>query len=141
MDFRTRFGLGLALVLALVALHIFSPGERMFVERFECMGTMASVTLYGRSEDAASYAALILRGDLLVIDDLGTELTNNYVESELFRVLNERIRSGLTTVISTNLTPGELASRYSERIFSRMMSGFRLVKLTGEDLRLKKLVQ
>ena len=102
-------------------------------EFFEILADAA----FQRNDAALTTAALILKSDLLVIDDLGTELTNSYVESELFRVINERLRAGAVTVISTNLTPGELAGRYSERIFSRLMSGFRLVKLTGDDLRLK----
>ena len=70
MDVRTRIGLGLALVLALIALHCFSPGEKMFAERFECMGTIASVTLYGRSEDAAEKGFQAVRGEFLRVIEL-----------------------------------------------------------------------
>ena len=70
MDNRTRFGLGLALVLALVALHLFSPGERMFVERFESMGTVAEVSLYGRSESAAKAGFAAVRKEFQRVIDL-----------------------------------------------------------------------
>ena len=96
---------------------------------------------FDRSEEASLYASLVRTGDLLVIDDLGTELLNSLVEAELFRVLNDRTRAGRTTVISTNLTLNEMAERYSERVFSRLVGGFQLIKLAGDDIRLKKLLK
>ena len=76
--------------------------------------------------------------DLLIIDDLGTELVNAYTNSRLFHVVNERLLLGKSTVISTNLTLNELRERYSERIASRIVSEYRCLSIPGEDLRLKK---
>lgn len=76
--------------------------------------------------------------DLLIIDDLGTELTNTFVASQLFACLNERHLRKKATVISTNLSLEELRDRYSDRIFSRITSNFEVCKLTGPDIRMYK---
>ena len=74
--------------------------------------------------------------DLLIIDDLGTEITNNFVTSQLFACLNERGLRRKAAIISTNLSLEELRDRYSDRIFSRITSNFSLCKLTGPDIRI-----
>ena len=73
--------------------------------------------------------------DLLIIDDLGTELTNSFTNSELFNILNTRLLSGKKTIISTNLSPMQLGSNYAQRIFSRIFDRFKMVKFVGKDLR------
>ncbi|HKM03298.1 MAG TPA: ATP-binding protein [Lachnospiraceae bacterium] len=76
--------------------------------------------------------------DLLIIDDLGTELTNAFVASQLFSCLNERHIRKNATIISTNLSLEELSDRYSDRIFSRITSHYEVCKLSGPDIRMYK---
>lgn len=76
--------------------------------------------------------------DLLIIDDLGTEMTNQFVATQLFSLLNERHMWKKSTVISTNLSLEELRNRYSDRIFSRITSHYEICKLTGPDIRMYK---
>ncbi len=76
--------------------------------------------------------------DLLIIDDLGTEITNTFIASQLFSCLNERSLRAKPVIISTNLSLEELRDRYSDRIFSRITSSFALCKLTGQDIRIYK---
>jgi DNA replication protein DnaC len=59
--------------------------------------------------------------DLLILDDLGTEFTNQFTVSCLYNLLNTRLNRGLSTIISTNLGAEELASRYEDRIYSRII--------------------
>lgn len=73
--------------------------------------------------------------DLLIIDDLGTELTNSFTISELFIILNTRLLNGKKTIISTNLNPAQLGELYSQRIFSRIFDKFKMIKFIGADLR------
>lgn len=89
-------------------------------------------------EDLAGLTDSLSTCDLLIIDDLGTELTNAFVASSLFSLLNERHLSRRSVVISTNLSLEELRDRYSDRIFSRISSQFQLYKLTGQDIRMYK---
>lgn len=76
--------------------------------------------------------------DLVIIDDLGTEVTNAFVTSQLFSLLNERHLRQKSTIISTNLNLVEVKERYSERIFSRISSNYSICKLTGVDIRIQK---
>ncbi len=92
------------------------------------------------SEEDPQDEDLILECDLLIIDDLGTELTNSFVSSRLFRCVNERILRKKSTIISTNLTLQDFSDTYSERTFSRIVSAYRMVKLTGKDIRIQKKV-
>lgn len=79
--------------------------------------------------------------DLVIIDDLGTEMVNSFTLSEFFRLIDGRITRNRSTVISSNLGPQDLKETYSERIFSRVMSHYEAVKLSGKDIRLTKALE
>lgn len=76
--------------------------------------------------------------DLLIIDDLGTEIANSFVSSQLFACINERAIRKKSTIISTNLSLEDIRDRYSDRIFSRIISTFSACKLSGPDIRIIK---
>lgn len=77
--------------------------------------------------------------DLLIIDDLGTELSNQFTVSVLYHLINTRLNRRLSTIINTNLTWAELRQRYSDRITSRLFGEFTPVELAGKDIRQQKL--
>ncbi len=77
--------------------------------------------------------------DLLIIDDLGSEVSNQFTVSTIYNVLNSRISLGLPTVISTNLNQNELNTRYWDRITSRILGEFRPLLFSGSDVRKLKL--
>ena len=77
--------------------------------------------------------------DLLIIDDLGSEVSNQFTVSCLYDVINTRINKGLPTMISTNLRQDEMRGRYWDRITSRIFGEFVTFMLTGTDVRAKKL--
>lgn len=76
--------------------------------------------------------------DLLIIDDLGSEIVNQFVCSELFEIINERHLRKKSTVISTNLSLKDINDRYSGRIFSRLCSYYEFCTLSGDDIRIFK---
>ncbi|MDO4794060.1 MAG: ATP-binding protein [Filifactor alocis] len=78
---------------------------------------------------------LIFESDLLIIDDLGTEMVNQFVEAELFHIINSRIEKQKQMLISTNKSPLELRELYKERIYSRMVKHFNFYRFVGEDIR------
>lgn len=82
----------------------------------------------------------ILGSDLLIIDDLGTELNNSFTSSQLYHCIDTRLTHRHSTIISTNLSFDDLREHYSERIFSRITSNYSLLKITGDDIRLKKAI-
>ena len=78
-----------------------------------------------------------LECDLLILDDLGTEMVTQFTVSCLYNLLNTRMNKGLKTIISTNLAPDELQAKYDDRIYSRIVgSGSRILLFGGEDRRL-----
>ncbi len=80
---------------------------------------------------------VLMNCDLLIIDDLGTELTTEFAKVELFNFINTKLLRKKKMLISTNLTIDGLKSKYQERIFSRLMGDFSLYKFSGDDLRIK----
>lgn len=95
--------------------------------------------VFGKKEEAQPDTFNhIYNCDLLIIDDLGTELPNSFTVSQLFVCLNERILRKKSTVISTNLSLDDINAVYSERIFSRISSNYKMLRLTGDDIRIKK---
>lgn len=96
---------------------------------------------FSHTEDGTASTDAIYSCDMLVIDDLGTELTNSFVNSELFFCLNERLVNRRSTMISTNLSLQAFADTYSERIFSRISNNYTMLKMFGKDIRLLKRLQ
>lgn len=92
---------------------------------------------FGKTEDDRDYQNLF-QCDLLIIDDLGTEVPNTYTISQFFQCINERQLRNKSTIISTNLTVKDISELYSERISSRITSNFTLVKMYGRDIRILK---
>ena len=80
----------------------------------------------------------LINCDLLIIDDLGTELSSEFSKAELFNLLNTKLLRNKKMLISTNYSLDELLSLYSERITSRLFGNFTLYKFYGKDIRLQK---
>lgn len=76
--------------------------------------------------------------DLLILDDMGTEISTIITSAALFDIINQRLLMRKPTVISTNLTPDGLEAQYSERILSRFLGHYHMIKFFGEDIRAKK---
>ncbi len=92
------------------------------------------------SEQIRTKTDYLIHSDLLIIDDLGTELTNSFTISELYHFIEERHLQQKSTILSTNLTFQELLNRYGERIFSRFTGYYHFCMIIGDDIRpLKKL--
>ena len=77
-----------------------------------------------------------LNCDLLILDDLGSELTTQFTQSALYELINGRLVGGKRTVISSNLSMEEAAVRYSPQIASRLEGEYHLLHFFGEDIRL-----
>ena len=73
--------------------------------------------------------------DLLIIDDLGTEYTNDFSNSQIYNVIDKRLVDKLSTVITTNLNFSEIQNLYGDRISSRIFNLYFKIKLQGSDLR------
>ena len=107
----------------------------IYFTAFDLFDLFARYT-FSSSEEAKDAHANIFDCDLLIIDDLGTELINTFTASQMFYCVNERLNRNKGTIISTNLTLGELQDAFTERVTSRIMSKYKIIPLIGDDLRL-----
>ncbi len=89
-----------------------------------------------KDEGEQELSDALLESDLLVIDDLGTEMVNSFTTSKLFYLINQRMIHGKSVIISTNLSFKGMRDLYSDRIVSRIMSEYEIVPLYGRDQRL-----
>lgn len=115
----------------------------IYLTAIQLFDLFSRYTFENESDDTATDDMLqfILDCDLLIIDDLGTELSNAFTNSKLFYCLNERYVRKKSVLISTNLSLDKINQVYSERIFSRLSSNFTLLKFYGEDIRIQKKLQ
>ena len=88
-------------------------------------------------EDGALTRAY-LETDLLIIDDLGTEMTTQFTVSALYQIVNGRLLAAKPTIVSTNLPDAELETRYSAQIASRLLGAYTLYQFCGNDVRMMK---
>ena len=90
---------------------------------------------YNESVDLSRYYS----ADLLIIDDLGAEMTNQFTVSCFYDVINSRITNRKSTIINTNLKKEEIAARYGDRIESRLFGEYLPVPFLGKDIRGQKI--
>lgn len=93
------------------------------------------------SEEPGARTGKYFQCELLIIDDLGAEMTNSFTVSCLYNLINTRVNSGLPMIINTNLDADELNKRYSDRVTSRLLGGFTIMRFTGTDIRQQKLMK
>lgn len=138
--FYGTVGTGKSFLSGCIARELLSRG--LAVIYFSAAGLFETLARYSfdtkLKETLYNFYKDLYNSDLVIIDDLGTEVTNNFVTSQLFSLLNERHLRQRATIISTNLNLEELRNRYSDRIFSRITSNYSLCKLSGPDIRMYK---
>lgn len=138
--FYGTVGTGKSFLSSCIAKELIEQGKLViYFSSAQLFETLSRSTFDRESKEAASgIYEDIYECDLLIIDDLGTELTNAFVSSQLFSCLNNRHLRRKSTIITTNLSLEELRDRYSDRIFSRITSNYGMCKLTGHDIRITK---
>ncbi len=138
--FYGTVGCGKSFLSCCVAKELIEAGHSVIY--FSAIGLFEFLSRYSfdhkNKENLYNAFEDLYNCDLVIIDDLGTEITNSFVTSELFSCLNERHIRKRSTIISTNLSLGELRDRYSDRIFSRISSNYEVCKLSGQDIRMHK---
>lgn len=136
--FYGTVGTGKSMMSACIAHSLIESGHSVIY--FSAANLMDSLSKYTFDYKAKEYNTVlsdISNCDLLIIDDLGTEMSNNFTITSLFSLLNERALSKKSTIISTNLTLEDLRERYTDRIFSRLTGGYLFARLSGPDIRLR----
>lgn len=136
-------GVGKTFIANCIAKELIEAGHTViYLTAFQLFDLFEKIKFKGNSVDVSEFQAkfdYILDCDLLIIDDLGTELNNTFVNVQLYLCINERYLRNKSTIISTNYELNHIKSMYSERIFSRIASNYRFLKIIGDDIRFKKL--
>lgn len=141
MLFYGSAGLGKTFLVNCVAGELLARGKAVVYQTAGMLFKRVEDFRFGpRTSDGQRerFNNIILDCDLLIIDDLGAEFITSVTTAELFNILNARILSQKSVLISTNLTPDELRQQYSDRVVSRLMGDYDLIGFFGEDIRLKK---
>ena len=92
----------------------------------------------GDGAAAAERAARYERADLLIIDDMGTEMGTAFTVSALYNLINNRLMAHRPMIVNTNLLPDELKKRYSPAVASRLLGEFKQLRFFGDDIRMLK---
>ena len=133
-------GVGKTFLTNCIANELLGSGHSViYFTAFQLFDTLAKYAFRQQdvSEDISRVHEDIFDCDLLIIDDLGTEMTNQFVLGQLFLIINERDNRKRSTIISTNLSIEDISERYSERTFSRIYGKYRMIKPDIRDLRIK----
>lgn len=130
-------GLGKTFLSACIANEMTDKGYSVAYESAPQLFEKLNRNHFTPDEESARQVQELKSCDLLILDDLGTEMTNSFVISALYSLVNDRLLSGKSMVISTNLNVSEIAQRYSPQIASRLQGGFKNLVFLGEDIRVK----
>lgn len=87
------------------------------------------------AERAEERTRRILDCELLILDDLGTEMSTSFTHAALYNIINSRLSAGKKTIVSTNLSAAEMAERYTPQVVSRLGGEFDVVPFRGRDIR------
>ena len=131
-------GLGKTFLSACIAKEVATKGFSVAYESAVHLFTNMERAKFENDADAREKVRKYTDCDLLIVDDLGTEIVGQFTLTALYTLINDRVLSGKPTIISTNLTTDGIARRYSPQIASRLRGNFRRVAFVGEDIRLKK---
>ena len=132
-------GLGKTFLSACIARAVVDGGYSVVYETAITLFSCLEKQKFGSAtEEDLKMAARIQDADLLILDDLGTEMNTAFVPSALYSIINGRILSGKPTIISSNLSVGEISRRYSPQVASRLMGEYLNLPFLGSDIRLQK---
>jgi len=136
-------GLGKTFLCNCIAKDLLDSGRTVLYVTAPQIFKLIEDHRFNRNESELSDDAInsVTEVDLLILDDLGAEFSTMVTSAALFNIINQRILSKLPTVISTNLSPAELESNYSDRVVSRFWGYYQACKFYGEDIRHKKRIE
>ena len=133
--FNGGTGLGKTFLSACIAREVAAKGYSVAYETASHLFSKLEKNRFHPDEETAEQVKRLNECDLLIIDDLGTELPGQFVTAALYTLVNDRLLAGKPMVISTNLTIGEVGQRYSPQICSRLQGSFQLLPFVGQDIR------
>lgn len=126
-------GLGKTFLSGCIARELLNKGYSVAFDSIQNYVREIEREHFGRSENDTLGA--LLRADLVILDDLGSEFSSNFNEPAIYNIINSRLNMGKPTIVSSNLSLEELSKRYDDRIISRITGMFYTLRFIGEDVR------
>lgn len=141
--FQGNAGVGKTFLSNCIAQALLNKQHSViYLTAFQLFDILEKHHFQKKNEDDATYLEIefdyLFDCDLLIIDDLGTEMNNSFISSQLFLCINERLLKNKSTIISTNLSLADLTAAYTERVVSRLVERYHICNIYGEDIRLLK---
>ena len=137
--FQGNTGLGKTHLSSCIAREVLAAGHSVVYDTVTSALGAFEARQFARSsreaEEAEGRVRRLLESELVIVDDLGTEMLTEMTKSALYTLINSRLLSGGKTIISTNLTRSELARRYTAPIMSRLEGEYDMVMFAGSDIR------
>lgn len=132
-------GTGKTYLSSCIANRVLSRGKTVYYTSAYKLFEMLEAIKFGKETFGAdeTTARYVYDVDLLIIDDLGTEFMTQFTSAAFFDIVNSRLISGKSTVISTNLGLEGITDLYSQRVSSRIMGDYKAITLLGSDVRPK----
>ncbi len=131
-------GLGKTFLSACIARAVADRGFSVVYESAGHLFSNLERAKFNADEEARAEAKKYSDCDLLIIDDLGTEMPGQFTTAALYSLVNDRMLAGKAMIVSTNLNVDEMGRRYSPQIASRLRGNFTRVAFLGDDIRVKK---
>ncbi len=131
-------GLGKTFLSSCIAKDVIEKGANVYYQPAYKIFPLFEKMKFGNEVDESAMMQIdfIRNFELLIIDDLGTELITTYTSEVLFDLINSRLNENKKTIISTNLSLEEIKELYSERVSSRIVGNYLMLKFAGNDIRL-----
>lgn len=131
-------GLGKTFLSACIARSVADRGYSVVYETAGHLFNKLEQAKFNGNDENRKEAEKFASCDLLILDDLGTEMPGQFTTAALYGLLNDRLLSGKPMVISTNLNVEELGRRYTPQIASRLYGSFLRLTFVGDDIRVLK---
>ena len=131
-------GLGKTFLSACIARTVADRGYSVVYESAGRLFTNLERAKFANDESAREACRRYNECDLLIVDDLGTEMPGQFTTAALYGLINDRLLAAKPMIVSTNLTVDDMLKRYSPQIASRLRGSFERVAFLGEDIRIQK---
>ncbi len=137
--FRGGTGLGKTFLSACIARVVSARNHSVVYDTaVSALGAFESQRFARSPQEAAEAEEKVRRlldSELVILDDLGTEMTTEFTKSALYTLVNTRLIQGGKTIISTNLSAKDMARRYTPQIVSRLEGEYQELSFAGRDIR------
>lgn len=132
-----KTGLGKTHLSLAIARNVLEQGYSVIYGSASELVSKMSDNYFKKTSSNEQPIDLLFSADLLIIDDLGAEFESAFSAAALYELINNRLLSGRSIIINSNLTPKEIENRYSDRIVSRIFSQMTPLQFLGTDNRTK----